>query len=135
VTGANDLMTSLRNAGFGLEAADGDGVRVWPADTLTAELRALIVEHKIPLIEQLLREAFEERAGIREFDGSQPRLEAEQAAAADLEIRVACLTCVHRSRRRTCLRPVEAGLTEMFEIVFCELLPEAECRAFEERAP
>ena len=80
------------------------------------------------------REAFEERAGIREFEGGRPRREAEQGAAADLGIRRACLTCRHRSVRRTCLRPVEAGLTTGFEIVWCELLPESDCPAFEATA-
>lgn len=41
--------------------------------------------------------------------------------------------CAHRSRRKTCLRPVEAGLTSSFEIVWCELLPDLPCSAFEAR--
>lgn len=82
---------------------------------------------------EVVREAFDERAGIREYDGGRNRQEAEQGAAADLGIRRACLTCLHRSARRTCLRPVEAGLTAGFEIVWCELLPETNCSAFEVR--
>ena len=137
--GAANLMTTLRDAGFELEAADGGGVRVWPADALTNEIRAVISNNKGALIEQLAREAaseaFEERAGIREFDGGQHRLDAERGAAADLGIREACLACRHRSARRTCLEPVAAGLTDRFEIVWCELLPESPCAAFEAKAP
>lgn len=87
-----------------------------------------------PFAREGAREAFEERAGIREFDGGLHRPEAEQGAAADIGIRSACLTCGHRSALRTCLRPVEAGLTTGFEIVWCELLPESGCPAFEVKA-
>ncbi len=37
------------------------------------------------IIEEMLLETFEERAGIREFDGQQTRPEAEALAAAEVE--------------------------------------------------
>lgn len=37
------------------------------------------------VIDEMLREAFEERAAIREFDGQQTRPEAEALAKAEVE--------------------------------------------------
>ena len=37
------------------------------------------------VIDEMLREAFEERAGIREYDGGLPKEKAEALAAAEVE--------------------------------------------------
>ena len=138
--GAPDLLKHLRRLGFDLAAVDGGGIRVSPYSTLTDNLKEEIRDNRGALLDllavpsaavQAAHDAFEERAGVREYDGGLPRQAAEQVAATDLGIRVACLTCAHRSRRKTCLRPVEAGLTSSFEIVWCELLPDSQCPAFE----
>jgi len=136
--GAPDLLENLRRLGFDLAAVDGGGIRVSPYSALTDSLKEEIRDNRGALLDllssaaaQAAHEAFEERSGLREYDGGLPRRDAEQVAATDLGIRVACLTCAHRSQRRTCLRPVEAGLTVSFEIVWCELLPDARCPAFE----
>ena len=41
--------------------------------------------HSEEIIEEMMREAFEERAGICEFDGQQTRPEAEALARAEVE--------------------------------------------------
>ena len=41
--------------------------------------------HSEEIIEEMMREAFEERAGICEFDGQQTRPEAEALAMAEME--------------------------------------------------
>ena len=41
--------------------------------------------HSEEIIEEMMREAFEERAGICEFDGQQTRPEAEALAKAEVE--------------------------------------------------
>jgi hypothetical protein len=140
--GAPDLLQNLRGAGFDLAAVADGGIRVSPYSALTEDLRQEIREHRdellallsMPAVAEAAHEAFEERVGIREFDGGMPRHGAEQAAAADLGMRVLCMTCTNRSRWKTCLCPVEAGLTTSFEIVWCELLTEAVCPAFELKA-
>lgn len=140
--GAPDLLEHLRRLGFDLAAVDGGGIRVSPYSALTDSLKEEIRDNRGALLDllavpsaaaQAAHEAFEERSGIREYDGGLPRPDAEEAAARDLGIRVACLTCAHRSRRKTCLRPAEAGVTASFEIVWCELLPDSRCPAFEAR--
>ena len=77
-----------------------------------------------------VHEALEERAAVRQYDGGMTRAAAETEAAGDLGIRALCLHCAHRSIRRTCLEPVRAGLASSFELVFTELLPDADCPAF-----
>ena len=73
------------------------------------------------------REAFEERAAIMQFDGGLSRAGAEVAARA-------CVACEFRSRRKTCLEPVLAGLADHFSIRFTDQVPDAgaSCPAFKE---
>ena len=140
--GAPGLLEHLRRLGFELAAVDGGGIRVSPYSALSDSLKEEIRDNRVGLLDLLAvpgaavhaaHEALEERAGVREHDGGLSRQEAERAAATDLGIRAVCLTCAHRSRSRTCLRPVEAGITASFEIVWCELLPDTPCLAFEAR--
>lgn len=140
--GVPDLLEHLRRLGFDLAVVDGVGIRVSPFSALTDSLKEEIRDNRDALLDllavpsdgvQAAHEAFEERAGVREYDGGLPRQDAEQGAATDLGICVACLTCAHRSRRKKCLRPVQAGLTASFEIVWCELVPDSRCPAFEAR--
>ncbi|MGB9670678.1 MAG: hypothetical protein ACPLXR_05955 [Halothiobacillaceae bacterium] len=79
------LLADLRAAGFALHP-DGDRLIVSPASKLTPAQREAIREHKPGLLACLwaetLKEHFEERAAILEFDGGIPREEAEAAARA-----------------------------------------------------
>ena len=102
------------------------------ASMLTDELRAALRASKPDMLALLAaeQEAFEERAGIMEFDGGLPRAEAEAAARQ-------CVDCEHYGRRRTCLEPVAAGLLtaeEGFGIVWPPEGHGAGCPAFSDKA-
>jgi hypothetical protein len=79
------LFADLRAAGFDL-TADGDRLIVWPASRLTQAQRHAIRENKPGLLAclwaEMLKEHYEERAAILEFDGGIPRAQAEAAARA-----------------------------------------------------
>jgi hypothetical protein len=83
-----------------------------------------------PAICEFEREAFDERAAIMQYDGGLLRADAEVAARA-------CVACEFRSRRKTCLEPVRAGLADHFSIRFTEQVPDAgaSCPAFKEITP
>jgi hypothetical protein len=98
------LMIELRRQGFSLSAV-GDGIRVSPASRLSPEQRLGILEHKGELLTRLrsegaghftdVAEAFEwliERAGIAEYDGGLPRVDAERLALAEVLRRWAGIT-------------------------------------------
>ena len=83
------------------------------------------------LFDEGLREAFDERAAIMEFDGGLPRAEAEAAARQ-------CVDCEHFGRRRTCLEPVAAGLLTEAQGFGIAWPPEghgAGCPVFNSKAP
>jgi hypothetical protein len=73
----------LRTAGFRLDAAD-NRLLVAPASRLSDAHRADVHAHVLELLQlidaEYAREAFEERAGIMEFDGGMTRSDAEAAA-------------------------------------------------------
>jgi hypothetical protein len=77
------LLSELNRAGFIL-AAEGERLFVTPAARLTAADREAIRAHKRELLAALLleglRDEYEERAGIVEYDGGQPRTAAERLA-------------------------------------------------------
>lgn len=131
--GAPDLLLHLRGAGFRLDVA-GDKLMVAPAGALTDAHRQAIRDYRGELLALLAgeandaeREAFEERAAIMEFDGGLSRSDAETGARS-------CIACEFRSRRKTCLEPVAAGLADHFSIRFCAQVPAhgATCAAFKE---
>ena len=72
----------LRSAGFRLDAADNK-LFVVPASKLSEVHRANVHAHVGELLQlidaEYAREAFEERAGIMEFDGGMTRSDAEAA--------------------------------------------------------
>ena len=92
------------------------------------------------LFDEGLREAFDERAAIMEFDGGLLRPEAEAAALAlvaggkdSARVAQSCAGCGHFGRRRTCVAPVAAGLlteAQGFGIVWPPEGHGAACRAF-----
>ncbi len=78
---AHDLLLNLRSAGFRLEAVENK-LFVVPASRLSEANRAEVRAHvgELLLLIDAEYEAFEERAGIMEFDGGMSRSEAEAAA-------------------------------------------------------
>jgi hypothetical protein len=84
--GAPDILSILQAAGLRL-TADGDRLLVTPASAIIDEVRNLIRARKPDLLRLLAagdtalaspdREAFEERAAIREYDGGYSRDDAE----------------------------------------------------------
>ena len=80
---AQVLLMQLRSAGFRLDAA-GNKLFVVPASRLSEAHRADVHAHVGELLQlidaECAREAFEERAGIMEFEGGMPRADAEAAA-------------------------------------------------------
>lgn len=80
---AQDLLIQLRSAGFRLDAADNK-LFVVPASRLSEAHRADVHAHVGELLQlidaEYVREAFDERAGIMEFDGGMSRSDAEAAA-------------------------------------------------------
>ena len=129
---AADLLRHVRGAGFTLDVADGK-LLVTPASLLTDDLRAALRTHKGGLLELLAaeHEAFEERAGIMEFDGGLPRAEAEVAARH-------CVDCEHLGPRGTCFEPVAAGLRteqEGYGIAWPDEGQATTCQAFSAKVP
>ncbi len=132
---AADLLRHVRGTGFTLDLADGK-LLVAPASMLTDDLRAALRACKPEVLALLAaereadKEAFEERAGIMEFDGGLPRAEAEVAARQ-------CVDCEFFGRRRTCMEPVLAGLltqAEGFGIVWPPAGHADTCAAFNGKA-
>ena len=80
---AHDLLLHLRAAGFRLGAAD-NRLFVVPASRLSeahrADVRTHVGELMLLIDAEYVREAFEERAAIMEYDGGMTRPEAEAAA-------------------------------------------------------
>ena len=115
---AAGLLLRLQDAGFVLDVA-GESLSVTPASQLSDADRALLRAHKHDLVNLLVdvREAFEERAAILEFEAGLTKMEAERRA---------CECCRHQLRYGTCHEPVKAGLdapvaagmTERFKVIW-----------------
>jgi len=79
------LLADLRAQGFEL-VPDGNALIVRPASRLTGELKDALRRAKPDLLvclwAETLREHYEERAAILEYDGGLPRAEAETSARA-----------------------------------------------------
>jgi hypothetical protein len=77
------LLRELRQAGLSF-AGDGDRLLAGPPDRLSTGTRETIRQHKRELLAALLlerlRDTYEERAAIAEYDGEQPRPGAERLA-------------------------------------------------------
>lgn len=90
---AAKTLSHLRAAGLNLEVDATGRLLVWPSDRITPELRATIQAHRDALIAELLNQeenaldAYEERAGILEFDAGMTRPEAEAEAARLVVVR------------------------------------------------
>ncbi|HWQ39360.1 MAG TPA: hypothetical protein VNM24_12260 [Burkholderiales bacterium] len=91
---APDLLNLLVDLGFRIWV-ESDRLMIAPRDRLTDELRSLIRAHRGEILAALgapamippdraeaLREAYEERAAIMEYDGSLTRGDAERGAWA-----------------------------------------------------
>lgn len=91
--GTTNILAQLRAAGLNLEVDATGRLLVWPPDRITPELRATIQAHRDALIAGLLNqeqnalEAYEERAGILEYDVGMTRPEAEAEAARLVVVR------------------------------------------------
>lgn len=96
---AADLLPVLEAQGVFLWADDTDLRLMHPPGALTADLTATLKAHKADLLALLntrtrlpapstwpeaWRDFYEERAGIREYDGGFTRPEAERLAVADI---------------------------------------------------
>jgi hypothetical protein len=80
------IVAELRSAGVRLTPGEGGGVRVTGDKAALERWLPVLRERKADLIAYLwaevLREHYEERAGILEHDGGLPRAEAEASARA-----------------------------------------------------
>lgn len=82
------IFKTLADHGVRLTRDAGGGLRAGPAAAVTAELAALIREHRAALLAALapppdplaVREFFDERAAVFEFEAGLPRTEAEAGA-------------------------------------------------------
>jgi hypothetical protein len=85
---AEQLFETLAAHGIRLTRAADGGLRAGPAAAVTAQLAALIREHRAALLAALapppdplaVREFYEERAAVFEFEAGLPRAEAEAGA-------------------------------------------------------
>ena len=83
---AHDLIADFADIGIRLTAENGQVVFEGPRDVLTPERIEELRRHKVELLAALAApdsDAFEERAGILEFDAGLPRQEAETLAAQE----------------------------------------------------
>lgn len=84
----SDLLTQLQSLGLTVKTGQGGSLIVNPKALMTPELSALIRQHKAALVEALtpppdpadVREYYEERAAILEFDAGMARPQAEAEA-------------------------------------------------------
>lgn len=109
--GARDLLDGLAEAGISV-AVDGDKLVIRPASRLTDDIRAALRASKPELLALLV---------------------GRDSHAAPPSTRT-CAGCLHRTRVATCGKPVEAGLTRHFEIIWAPAGYAATCRAFESNA-
>ncbi len=85
---AEQIITTLTSHGVRLTRDPAGALRAGPASAVTPELAALIRDHRAALLAALapppdpasVREFYEERAAIFEYEADQPRAQAEAAA-------------------------------------------------------
>ena len=150
---APELLHHLRDAGLVLTLTPAGGLHVAPRKALTEDLRVAIRAQRDALVLALLsayddradHEAFEKRAAIMEFDGVLTHSDAEVAARELLadcrvsaRVALACPSCQHFTRRKTCTEPVAAGLltaAQGFGIVWPDVEHATQCVAFNAKLP
>lgn len=105
---AADLLQHLRTTGFAVTAADGGGIRVAPAGTLSSDQRQAIRDYKPALLLLLA----DDQAQADQLDGQTAIDQARTGSTASptLTLTQTCAGCKHLTRRQTCTEPAAAGL-------------------------